>query len=1073
MKKVNFIVILILILKATISIAENLKNLDIRYIDFENGNDNNSGISKKSPWKHHPWDKNAKGNAAKCKGIHTYIFKKGVIYRGSLFAKESGNPNNPITLTIDPSWGKGEKAYIYGSLCIKNGWKRCNRNICDNFPIAIQKNIWFIDIDSSIFPQKMWETRNNTIYELHLAREPDWKINNKDDPREEWWELSSAVYEFKIWLDNTKKFKKGDNIWPLSLVYKPKKIIKAFSTNYYCKIIDIQPRYIVVKMNTLKFKNLFHRGGRITNGFTVAKIKRIPRNQIITKIKIADIKKITNINKKYWKGGTIWCERCSMPKPIAGKIIDFDSIKGSYLVNFYNKFSLPCKYCRCYVEGLPYFLDEPAEFYCKRINKNKVRIFLWFPGNRNPNKSIIEVAYFPKLITILNKKFINISGIDFKFNNALLPSSKKVEHASVFSNVISILGNSSYVSISNIKISFATAGIVGYPICPRNRMDYIKVYDSQFKNIDGPAIALSNGRFDSKFMFLGCRLIHVDIHGNHVVNTGYRVLDKWGIGPHAIDVTGGEIVNIHHNIIDTCWGSGIYVFGGSEYSRGKVKRPFIRILIHHNKVYNTLLGLQDYGAIAVWNAGPSYVYNNVVFNPVGYKHVDYRRGKRKNWYRSSCYGVGIYLDSQYKAYVFNNEIIGKNNNVNDKIYNSAGINEAMGFMHYFFNNKISKFGVAFHKGMLQHNRCFYIGNVMVDIGNQFFLHEVPNRFIEYDTLGFYKNISNGNILWYGKIGKNKFRDIYEFRKFLKKKGAIATQIGVYKRSVSKQIVPPQVKVFIPYALSNVIGEWNFYLHPKDPSIILGENINFNAEWVHRWMFQNIPRNDLIAHNVKNESFTYGILEDWVKGALVFDGKKIYCDISDDLIKKGYNWKSITHAPYFPFEGYIEKEKRTNFDIDTAYFLIELICKSEQDIKNVDIITKLTDRKGYYLRIDKNGNLVFGLKLNNVKCHRISSSKINDGKWHHVVIEVDKIIPKGINIFIDGKLCNGVWVGNIPQKPIVNNSNFTVGKGKNGKYFKGIIDFLRIAKSKLKDAEISIDKLYKWDFEKYMKNNFGY
>ena len=40
----------------------------VRYIDFESGNDANDGLSKQTPWKHHPWDPNAGGKATACKG---------------------------------------------------------------------------------------------------------------------------------------------------------------------------------------------------------------------------------------------------------------------------------------------------------------------------------------------------------------------------------------------------------------------------------------------------------------------------------------------------------------------------------------------------------------------------------------------------------------------------------------------------------------------------------------------------------------------------------------------------------------------------------------------------------------------------------------------------------------------------------------------------------------------------------------------------------------------------------------------------------------------------------------------
>src|SRR5665213_3631315 len=68
----------------------------IRYIDFESGNDANDGLSKQRPWKHHPWDSEAGGIASACKGVHTYVFKQGVDYRGEMNANESGDADAPI-----------------------------------------------------------------------------------------------------------------------------------------------------------------------------------------------------------------------------------------------------------------------------------------------------------------------------------------------------------------------------------------------------------------------------------------------------------------------------------------------------------------------------------------------------------------------------------------------------------------------------------------------------------------------------------------------------------------------------------------------------------------------------------------------------------------------------------------------------------------------------------------------------------------------------------------------------------------------------------------------------------------
>jgi len=120
----------------------------LRYVDFAGGRDDNAGTSKNAPWKHHPWDPKATGKAAACKGAHTYVFKRGVTYRGSLVAKESGQPGNPIRLTSDPSWGSGE-AILSGSETV-GSWKKgaTHKNIPD------RGKVWWADLNYS--PRYVW-----------------------------------------------------------------------------------------------------------------------------------------------------------------------------------------------------------------------------------------------------------------------------------------------------------------------------------------------------------------------------------------------------------------------------------------------------------------------------------------------------------------------------------------------------------------------------------------------------------------------------------------------------------------------------------------------------------------------------------------------------------------------------------------------------------------------------------------------------------------------------------------------------------------------------------------------------
>ena len=61
----------------------------VRYIDYAGGSDDRDGLTRESAWQHHPWDSQATGVAQQSRGIHTYVFKRGVTYRGSLRARES------------------------------------------------------------------------------------------------------------------------------------------------------------------------------------------------------------------------------------------------------------------------------------------------------------------------------------------------------------------------------------------------------------------------------------------------------------------------------------------------------------------------------------------------------------------------------------------------------------------------------------------------------------------------------------------------------------------------------------------------------------------------------------------------------------------------------------------------------------------------------------------------------------------------------------------------------------------------------------------------------------------------
>ena len=132
------------------------------YIDFENGNDNNDGLSPVTAWKHAPGDSNAVGVAKQkeraLRGGDILQFKGGVIYYGSIYIDgrfNNGDIGNPIILKGE-GWGSG-KAIIDGSIPIQGTWQKCSsQSACFDNPNW--QNIYYIDLSGTYtFDQGFFE----------------------------------------------------------------------------------------------------------------------------------------------------------------------------------------------------------------------------------------------------------------------------------------------------------------------------------------------------------------------------------------------------------------------------------------------------------------------------------------------------------------------------------------------------------------------------------------------------------------------------------------------------------------------------------------------------------------------------------------------------------------------------------------------------------------------------------------------------------------------------------------------------------------------------------------------------
>jgi len=1050
-------------------------NTVIKYIDYESGSDYGKG-TRDDPWKHHPWDINSKGNSVSSKNVRTYIFKKGVIYRGTLYARESGSFDAPVMLTVESEWGKG-KAVISGAKELSGGWGVCEDKYTQRHAEQIRNNIWCMSVSIDTKPQLVWVREDNHSIRIPIARHPNWKIVNVEDPRSGWFILSDVIIELVIELEQAAAFNKGETI---SVEHNRNQPLR-FESNGNSPVIEI----LDVKANQLRVevknwhKQLLRAGDKISNGKVNVEVNKIKGTHSILR-RLVDKKNLSTGSAGSFKGATVWAERRSMPKADAALVIDSDQYENTIKANFHRPAgSGPMAYDRYYLEGLPEFLDSEGEYYYYKTGENNGVLQIRLPGDENPNQKKIEIAERTTIIKIINQSNIVIDGLTFQYSNQVLPGSKESRHATLHAAAVMMRGDINNIKIINCEFNDLPAAIVAQPndITKPSVIDTISIIGNRFTSIDGAAVAIGNGINHFRMKNNGSRVIHVDVIGNEFKNVGYRTLAQYGTGSHgdAIQIAGGEVVEVANNRIEDVWGSGISVKLGSEYNKGNVERPFLRSMMHNNIVVNSLLGAQDGGGINSWMGGPAYIYNNVSGNPVGCMYSRYITSTRKNWYRRGCYGVGIYLDGQYKSYVFNNIVWGKNNDVNARIYNSTAFNEAMGFMNIVFHNTFYRFGIGLHKGMFQHNRNYYLANLFIDMGLNYIQHEPRVDTIDYATLAFSYNQFYDDAKYFGSLGNSRsdiFNNIESWKNAMKKHGLMSYKTGDYHRiqpvrdsdsheftpSANSPVINAGVKVFVPWALYRVVGEWHFLGRNSRQNIINGENIFMNEEWVDRDMFHLIPRNDLECNNTDKSDFEDGILENWTPGSLRFDGVTRYCTLVNH---------KLASTPLHGVKDHVGNSppgvrKYIPTDIGKDNFILELVVNTEIDTGTSGLVEK-RDGRGYSLEINPEGYIMLTLDYGEMVSRRASSVQIADDQWHHVLIEVDRARPYGISIFVDGQSANGGWFG-VPMRtdPLSNDAEFTVGQSTAGK-FKGRLDFLRMSMGTLTEAETTIEELYEWEF----------
>ena len=970
------------------------KGDSVRYIDFEGGDDWRDGKTPKTAWKFHPWDPQARASAQKCKGIHTYVFKGGVTYRGALSAAESGTPGNPIRLTRDPAWGEGE-SIISGSLQIKGGWTKATANEALGIPKI--DNVWY-QVLKGRKASSMWQVNGDQVERLHIARWPNFDASDADDPVKNWPEFSA--YEIK------------------------------------------------------------------TGRFTSPALKKLG-------------------DKSFFDGAEIWSEGAFLMASACHCQYSpgsYDPVSGSIVIlgrAGNQQFTRIPAYAKVHFmfENSPKLLDAPGEFYYVTKGPASGRLYVWPTQGMDPNKTIFELAQNTTLIQIADHHDIVISGLDFRYNDPDFPSNYG-------SPCVSILGNCSNITVKNCHFSHVANAVSAsiYPTGggeqlidpPPHTLDNIIVSDNDIKHVSKSGAIYLNGTNQIHKGATYGRLKHAEVMRNRLFNTGFRHgTSTWGSLP-AIAVHWPETCEIAGNIVDRSFGNGIITFGGKSNGALNVV-PLTRILVHHNQLDNTMLNCNDYGGLEHFQGGPAYLFNNVVQNTVG---------------NSVCnkaeLSYGIYLDGGFKCFLFNNIVAGKIKPGQPNYYNYAGYFMVAGFMNQFFNNTIYHVqnGVMGSSG----NRSSLLGNVMMDCKETFISQNQPGDVsmlggkdtgaagrAGIPTISYANNVFFGKPKKFGAVagisntGSYSGAPIVEgnsvenLRRNLEVEKCRLATVGVkaaesplidpakrdYRPTGGSAVKERAVKYFVPWGLARTVGEWNFYKGYSNPQTVLGEQFYMTDEYLNRDMYYFLPRQDLDVTDCTSQDYVAGPLEDWIEGALTFDGRNRVATLKHNKMSA-----SMSYPGNIRYNG----SQRETLDMQDNNFLIEIIFKTGVGHTGGVLAEKMGEA-GYQLTVGPNGAPLLLLKSKGAQESISATIKVNDGLWHHVVVEVDRSAALA-RFFLDGKAGGETKFESINwNASLTNTDDFVVGRK-----FVGAIDFLRVCRSTLAESLTTYEELDAWEFD---------
>ncbi len=974
----------------------------IRFIDYETGSDQNDGATPDSPWKHHPWDANAGGQAKAAIGIQSYIFKGGVIYRGQLTIREQGQPGKPIRLTRDPKWGEGP-ATIAGSQIV-SGWSLGT----DHPNISNPEGIWKTALDFA--PRTLWRIdKDGNAIRIPLARHPNW-TSQPEDHKAEWFRWTNEPHPFKARSgftanDSANLKGKDEDFVKGALMYS--EFGWVMGTPFPNRVSAFDPSDGSVKSESW-------------TGGGDQKIFRGMRYYLEDKPQYLDDpegefwfdKKTSTLFLRLPEGMTPESTRIEAGQHadlILGndvKHVDISGLDFRWTTQPWNLDVVAFNF-----RTMPYEIRPEAQPACIRLWGN-VEDF------RVANCVFEDVVMGIQLRAVGKGSAVrNITVEDNVFRNTDVGAAH-FSNGAVWglSDPVGVLDNINLLRNYAVNVGFRAPRFERGCAFDMNHPLRAHIAGNVIERSGAQAINVSPGKAATRG---DAPLIRVLIHQNKAWKTmqnanDFGGIESWQHGPVYIfnnlsfDARGQwEARRVYHKK-SPGFGHAYYLDGG------------FKAYVFNNIAW----GLSNDPTSPLVNCSAFqeiHSFQNTFFNNTAY---NYYTGSRR---QAADPGRNKFLGNVWQGM---SELVFRHS---EPAASEADANAADA-------------GKQKDRFALETNA--FAKNVFYDFGTMGVIEPSGRR---HKSLEDFRAALEKNQSMVSELGTEDqaapLRD---------------PKAGDFQLNQDSAAVDGGAVVFVPWALYGVVAEWNFYHAGNDHTHLIDEHWRANDYMTNRDEFDKAPRFPLTTINIEPDDYKQGPLENFTKGALQFSSaKKTYATLSNATMNKPFTTDLPTRPQHgqdsnpqpFAFEG----EDLKNPEIHRTNFLIEAYFKADGD----GLLVSKKLNAGYSLEL-KDGRAVFAVAgEDGVSAELISKSQPTDGQWHHVIVEADRE-AETLALYVDGKLdVSGKGLGPVS---LANQADLYIGGTPKGSHLEGTMEFLRIAHGTLKDAHTTIEELYTWQFD---------